>query len=183
MINIETIEFKEWFGKSKVIDSDKKPLSVFHGTTGDFSVFKTNPLQKQSINGLGFNAIGSCFSESRDNAASYPFHMKLDEVNKRKVIQVYLSIQNPKKYRSIHSLIRDMNEFYTENDIYYIGFNTKMALNSVEQFKRHLKKQGYDGITYLEGPSYNIRKNKARVWVAFEPEQIKITQIHKVESK
>jgi hypothetical protein len=37
----ETAAFKKWFGKSKVVDADGKPLVVYHGTSrGGFSVFK-----------------------------------------------------------------------------------------------------------------------------------------------
>ena len=34
-----TPEFKNWFGDSKVVDDNGKPLVVYHGTTGDFSTF------------------------------------------------------------------------------------------------------------------------------------------------
>jgi len=37
----DTPEFKKWFGNSKVVDADGKPLVVYHGTNADFSVFKT----------------------------------------------------------------------------------------------------------------------------------------------
>lgn len=37
----DTPAFKKWFGGSKVIDADGKPLVVYHGTNADFSVFKT----------------------------------------------------------------------------------------------------------------------------------------------
>jgi|GEM_PF-4740147 len=34
-----TENFKNWFGDSKVVDKDGKPLVVYHGTTGDFDMF------------------------------------------------------------------------------------------------------------------------------------------------
>lgn len=36
----ETPEFKAWFGDSKVVDANGKPLVVYHGTYGDFTEFK-----------------------------------------------------------------------------------------------------------------------------------------------
>ena len=33
----ETLQFKEWFGKSKVVDEEGKPLVVYHGSTADFT--------------------------------------------------------------------------------------------------------------------------------------------------
>jgi hypothetical protein len=35
----ETENFKRWFAGSKVVDSEGKPLVVYHGTKGDFDVF------------------------------------------------------------------------------------------------------------------------------------------------
>jgi hypothetical protein len=37
----DTPAFKKWFGDSKVVDADGKPLVVYHGTNADFSEFKT----------------------------------------------------------------------------------------------------------------------------------------------
>lgn len=36
----ETEAFKRWFGDSKVVDAQGKPLVVYHGTGADFSVFR-----------------------------------------------------------------------------------------------------------------------------------------------
>lgn len=35
----ETPEFKRWFGDSKVVDAEGKPMVVYHGTGADFTVF------------------------------------------------------------------------------------------------------------------------------------------------
>ena len=35
----ETLQFKEWFKKSKIVDKDGKPLRVWHGTMNKFTVF------------------------------------------------------------------------------------------------------------------------------------------------
>lgn len=35
----KTPEFRRWFGDSKVVDENGKPLVVYHGTTGNFDVF------------------------------------------------------------------------------------------------------------------------------------------------
>ena len=37
---VESPFFKKWFGDSKVVDADGKPLIVYHGTRSDFDVFK-----------------------------------------------------------------------------------------------------------------------------------------------
>ena len=50
----ETPEFKKWFGKSKVIDRNKQPLVVYHGTTNDFSKFAKDKGGTDSDFGRGF---------------------------------------------------------------------------------------------------------------------------------
>ena len=36
---VDTPEFKHWFGDSKVVDKDGKPLVVYHGTDADIKKF------------------------------------------------------------------------------------------------------------------------------------------------
>jgi hypothetical protein len=46
--------FKQWFGKSQVVDEDSKPLTVYHGTTGDFNSFSAKHANPESDWGAGF---------------------------------------------------------------------------------------------------------------------------------
>ena len=169
--------FMEWFKGSKVIGKDKKPLPVYHGTTEDFEVFQTNPLEKSTVYGIGVNAIGASFTEDFMIATHYPSRLRRGE--SRKVIKAFLSIKNPKRYRTVYAVQKDMIEFYEENGIEFLHAlgDTRSILENVVLFKQHLIDSGYDGLTYLEGPPYNTKKNKARVWVAFYPEQIKIVGV------
>jgi len=52
-VDIESAEFKAWFGDSKVVDADGKPLVVYHGTTGDFSAFDRSRANVESDLGAG----------------------------------------------------------------------------------------------------------------------------------
>ena len=71
----ETPEFKRWFGDSKVVDSNGKPLVVYHGTDERFFAFDTD----------GSGDGGAFFTDSRSFAENYG----------ERVISAYLSIQNP----------------------------------------------------------------------------------------
>lgn len=164
---IETESFKKWFNNSKVVDKQHTPLVVYHGTVNDFSTFNTEPIGR-SFSSLGETAIGAHFSEDKSIAKCYPFSIK--ENMTRKVMEVYLSIQNPKKYTTLVALRKDVISFYEKNGISFADLN---RLQYIARFKRELIEQGYDGITYLEGAPYNIKKNKKRVWVTFYPNQIK----------
>lgn len=174
--NENITNFQNWFGNSKVRDVNKQPLVVYHGTSESFENFQTNPLEAKGFYGIGATAIGSCFSENYEIAASYP---KSHSVPQRLVMNVYLSIENPKKYRTLNALANDILNYYEENKTSLVsdtGYHFKNTLANIDLFKRHLIEQGYDGITYLEGPVYNPTQDKKRVWVAFYPTQIKSVQ-------
>lgn len=73
---VETPEFKTFFGDSKVVDTDGKPLVVYHGTQADFDAFREDtgwftwsPSQADMFGGI--NAPGT------------------------NVVPAYLSIKNP----------------------------------------------------------------------------------------
>ena len=168
-MNVQTTGFSVWFKQSKVVGVDKQPLIVYHGTSNDFSLFQTDPLKAKSYYGMGVSAIGSCFSESLEVASSYPKQLNLEN---RHVKEVYLSIQNPKKYTTLAAVTKHLILYCEERGL---SLNQDRLLH-VSMFKDYLMEQGYDGITYKEGPVYNPKQNKATVWVAFLPSQIRIIQ-------
>lgn len=56
----ETRQFREWFGNSKAVDENGKPLVVYHGTraeNGDFYIFDSGKAVKRG--GLGMKALGA----------------------------------------------------------------------------------------------------------------------------
>lgn len=70
-------EFKQWFGNSKVVDENGKPLVVYHGTKADFDTFMPS---KDGALGQGMY-----FATSQEYAQGVG----------RNVMPVYLSIKNP----------------------------------------------------------------------------------------
>lgn len=69
----KTEAFKKWFGNSKVVDENGKPLVVYHGTDSDFNTFHT-----EGINNLAF------FTDNPEVAKDYG----------KNVFPVYLKIEN-----------------------------------------------------------------------------------------
>jgi hypothetical protein len=74
--------FSAWFGHSKAVDADGKPLVLHHGTASDFSVFDT-----------GRGAI--YFAADRGAAQAYADHNEWGDGIPR-VVDAYLCIENPK---------------------------------------------------------------------------------------
>lgn len=84
----DTKEFKEFFGDSKVVDEDGKPLVVYHGTGDSFDEFDFNKLGEKTGAGSAKN-LGFFFSSS-DVANDFTGYKN------QSIMPVYLSIQNPK---------------------------------------------------------------------------------------
>ncbi|MDR1947624.1 MAG: hypothetical protein LBQ51_10745 [Desulfovibrio sp.] len=76
---VESEAFMVWFGESKVVDADGKPLVVYHNTTGKFDRFDLSFARK------GAEIPAFFFSPDRDSWA---------DMGDRQ-IAVYLSIKNP----------------------------------------------------------------------------------------
>lgn len=86
---INTPEFKRWFGNSKVVDAEGKPLVVYHGTQQDFDAFQTSKRPKEP---------GIFFATKPEIASMYSgwdpqgnFHA--DDIGS--VLPVYLKVDNP----------------------------------------------------------------------------------------
>lgn len=92
----ETAEFKSWFKNSKVVDSEGKPLRVYHGTSKDSDFSKFNVKQ----NGMWFTSSSdSASGYASDNDSmkmEYDYSGNIKNINTAsRVIPVYLSLQNP----------------------------------------------------------------------------------------
>jgi len=149
-----TPEFKRWFGDSKVVDENGKPLVVYHGTGYDITVFRRPSKKKQRNFGAAQSALGFFFSDEAKYAEAYSRQSIYDgrEWNAN-LIPVYLSIKNP-KIEPI-SKIDTIESSWTKSD--------------AENYVANLKELGYDGIIF-EG---RTRIGNLREYVAFEPTQIK----------
>ena len=81
----ETENLKKWFGDSKVIDKDGKPLILFHGTAENFNEFDAN---KGGIN-LGDKETGSpiWFCKSPEAASIFTMLSKMNKPESKKRLQ------------------------------------------------------------------------------------------------
>lgn len=72
----DTPEFKAWFGDSKVVDDQGKPLVVYHGTDADISAFDNQALGKST--GAESANMGHYFVNSAEVARTYPDYAATD---------------------------------------------------------------------------------------------------------
>ncbi len=105
--DINSDEFRRWFGKSKVIDNEGNPLAVFHGTTrGGFAEFHTELEYDDEIEAYISNSgpdptamLGAHFAQEKtvaENFAKGHFVYRPPMADRiPQVYEVYLSLQNP----------------------------------------------------------------------------------------
>jgi len=118
----DTPAFKRWFGDSKVVDADGKPLVVYHGTAADISVFDISR-SGESTNNTGFFGRGAYFTEDIEDATGYAAWAERGEGG-RNLIPAYLSIQNP-VYVHVNPK--------TEADIYRSRQSLQILLDQLEK--------------------------------------------------
>lgn len=71
-VNTDSQQFKEWFGDSKVVDEDGKPLVVYHGTTHDITEFDPSKANIDNDLGAGFYFTNNRAEVSENYAGEGP---------------------------------------------------------------------------------------------------------------
>lgn len=160
----ETPAFKKWFGDSKVVDEDGKPLVVYHGTKRSFGIFAPYA-EKATRGGQALYDVGAMFfTADTDLATAYSGVIKgmrgyhawpPESAYGGNVMPVYLSLKNPLVINA-------------ENQIYH----------KVEEAIRKAKRDGYDGVIInnlvdTPGTAGALDAFVHTAYVAFKPNQIK----------
>lgn len=154
--------FKAWFGDSKVVDADGKPLVVYHGTRATFEAFSVSAKGSRKT-GDADASKGFFFATSRETAQTYAAADTRGEKLKEalglsggKVLETYLSIQNPFEF-----------------DFGGREYRSWEFADIIEA----AKEAGHDGVlirNVIDTGFADIDAASATdVWVAFQPTQIK----------
>lgn len=143
MKHIHSYNFIKWFDDSKVVDFDKEPLIVYHGTKNSFDVFNKINVNEPSGDYVG---CGYFFTSDKNKAYEYG-HI---------IIPVYLKIINPIVIYNSYDAKKLRDSFGGEN--YY-----KLKNENPCKIQEELINRGYDGLIDY---SYNQ-------YAVFYPNQIK----------
>lgn len=149
--NINPNELKQWFGDSKVVDAEGKPMVVYTGTSKD-KIFNKFNIPK---NGVWFStdpAAASQYAVENDSMGyTYEGWKSVPKNTASRVIPAYLKISNPFK------MTQEIFDEYLQTSE---GKSYKRAQGNL--FER-LRMEGYDGVDMGDG-----------IWVALlDPNQIK----------
>jgi hypothetical protein len=135
--------FAKWFGESKVVDNNGKPLVVYHGTLEDFSKFNSEATQDGAFH---FGTPQAAWDAVYQNPA---YEEDVDEDGHPapafppSLIPAYLLIKNPIRLKD-------------HDDDWFLAI-------------QDAKRNGHDGIVY-ENAHEDVGSDS---WIAFYPEQIK----------
>jgi hypothetical protein len=143
----ETPEFKAWFGESKVVDSQGKPLVMYHGTSKDVDFNSFN----NSRRGLWFTTnpdVASSYSTDNDSMNTVSAIME-SKHRKSRVLPVYLKLERP--YKLSPEVIADYKQAKSARKFQQDLTDTVKTLAG-----------DYDGIDWGNG-----------IYTVFKPEQIK----------
>lgn len=149
--------FKEWFGDSKVVDENGKPLVVYHGTNSDFKEFDSGK-QKDRFNSHPTRSLGFFFTSNKDIATTFAQGVlgKYEEGGYQKganILPTYVKIENPKNITG-EDFLKIKDENYAK------------------KLKSDLIKEGFDGIIVgkIESKTSDLRDFQ---YIAFQSNQIK----------
>lgn len=177
-----TPEFNAWFAGSKAVDSNGKPLVLFHGTKSPPSRFAP------SRPGVGSTLFGPYTVErygiflAEDPELAEEFATQGDEWRGASIMPLYLKAQSPIDLR--HELRTvDFNAIEEAYDFHIAFFINKFLPNNGWKLFdkdngvdpaliiRVFKDIGYDSAILSEDSSGDV--SNTTTWVAFDPTQVK----------
>lgn len=193
LVNIQSPQFKKWFGKSKVVDKSGRPMMVFHGTS------KNHPFEKLA----GLSHFGTLGAASRFVGPQFAPHGDHVQAGQR-IYPVYLRIKKPINMvdsggqHSAYVFLKDILDWQSEP---YTGVHKRLERLRMEwmrdgrvmggltqeeidegqtwhgdwteedrmfTFLRTLKEFGHDGIRYI-----NAEEDAgSESWVPLDEDQI-----------
>jgi hypothetical protein len=161
-----TPAFRRWFGESKVVDAEGRPLVVFHGSPdATFSVFRATVSDQPRI----------MFSGSREVAETYTRRGG----SKRGVYAVYLRMERPLVVDARGANWDNIPLTRTRTTRYQLrkyGISGPTSVDALAYLARNL---GYDGLivedvvdVYADNAE-GISNPRDTTYVVFDPRQIK----------
>jgi hypothetical protein len=143
--------FLKWFGDSEVVDSDGKPLVVYHGTNMDITQFDRSKVGSN----YGFDREGFFFCANKESASLYaaqdPYEMGGTRSGAN-VVPVYLRVGNLLQIDQIKPEDFGLDTVFDEGTLFD---------NNREKIIQLAKIGWYDGMQIGED------------YIAFYPDQIK----------
>lgn len=156
----DTPAFKNWFGKSKVVDDSGKPMVVYHGTRfGGFSIFM------RSRGGFIYTTpspeYAGTFSGTSQGSATLPVYVKMENP-----LDLTNYGENEVTAKELEDHLSQFGVDLKAEGVTLYGSGPAWKLIKEDGVGWALHKAGFDGIKLNEGRGQTA-------FIAFEPEQLK----------
>lgn len=180
---IDTPEFKKWFGDSKVVDKQGKPLVVYHGGENLINNFKEKPSSRGFLGAAYFTLkkntaekyayLGGIDDSIGESSEDYKEEFEWqkeknndlgDKLKKRNPVltSVYLKIEKPLKISSIS--LDDVYDFLGEDSLIKIfgeEYNEEEYKNVKEYLKNYYGNFEYEDWSNIIGHDLDSLKDEA----------------------
>lgn len=156
--------FYRWFGDSKVVDEQGRPLVVYHGTYAEFDTFNKNMVSNYSAYSKNFY-----FTENKQRATDYGNKILSVYLKSDNLFDVELNLPTREDIEKINTILAKdglkLEGDYGFDGMYMTGENflNDLGVMTEQDYDYLLKEIGYDGI-----------KSKDE-FIVFNPNQIKST--------
>jgi len=134
------LDFKNWFGDSKIADANGNPIILYHGTMNNFSELKTpNEISSKNLSGVIW------LTPDKEFADIFSMKYKTGSITPTKggqIIPVYVKMNNP-----------------------YPAYKFKQGVPSGIDDVQKLQEQGYDGVHFqnIKGRSIYLAFTKDQI--------------------
>jgi hypothetical protein len=153
-LKTDTPQFKKFFGDSKVVDENGKPLVMYHGTGEDaFNVFDKEKIRENDYD-TPFN--GFWFSSDRFTSPAMR--------DPKNTIPVYLNINNPAPSEVWRKVSKDV---YTESNAGNLVLS-KGSRSEGDEVRSRLQAMGYDGVHYSGKPNVDQNEFQKNGYTSFK---------------
>lgn len=161
---VKTKAFQSWYAGSKLVDSYRRPVPVYHATTKDFDAFDAS--FSGSFVDLPMAKLGFFFSQ--EPTSQYLPRDEQDEfLPGSHLKKCYLRATNPKLYTGGEYIQLFFNELNPDGSTNPTGLKP-------EDLRKQLEAEGHDSIYILQGGKpYKFDVYSRSMWCVFQPNQIK----------
>lgn len=171
--DINTPEFKNWFGDSKVVDENGEPLVVYHGGAKGIDTFSNSADKYQMFYFTDDEYLAEeyrTYNQKVENSEVYPVYLSM-----KKPLNLTFELGNDKLPQTIKEISKKAYDTYEiENTDYSMTDKIKLSyllVNYRNEIVEYAKANGYDGlITYEQQPNGHFG---GVGYIVFEPTQIK----------
>lgn len=179
--------FYNWFGDSKVVDEQGRPLVVYHGTSTEFDTFRKGnifttdnqevaseygslgamPLYIKLENPFIVDAYGQSFGEIYNAEGMKKAYKDLTKEDYKKLADTFFDGD-----------IKEAKEWYPQNEQGEVNLARAYGEKprTTNEWADYARKEGYDGVIIKDvNDTVDISNIRTTDYVAFNPNQIKST--------